>query len=115
MSDTSYGAAPDTSASMAEKAKPAFGAKYASHMWNTYWNGSFRMGINSWEDYAYMRAVAHGRQSLESVKGYLGYVNGEQGTQGYTWFDVQVLNFATRFLEKAKDELRKIDYDITVE
>lgn len=106
---------PDTSASMAIKRTPAYGAQYAKQMWSTYWNGSFRMGINSWEDYAYMRAVAHGRQSLESVKSYLGFVSGEQATQGYTWFDVQVLNFATRFIEKAKDELRKVDYDITVD
>lgn len=108
------GNTPNDGATMLEKSTTQYGYEYASHMWQSYWMGSMHIGLRNWEDYAYLRSVAHGRESMENTKKYLGLIS-EEKTESYTWFNVQVLNLATRFINLSKEMLNKIDYEITVE
>lgn len=108
------GQAPSEMATMEEKSRTEYGALYAAHMWNAYWMGGCTVGLRSWEDYMYLRSVAHGRESMDNVKRYMNLI-GEEKEESYTWFNVQVLNFATRFINLAKEKINNIDYDISID
>lgn len=108
------GNAPNDGATMLEKQKAHYGYEYAAYMWQTYWLGMTNVGLRNWDDYMYLRSVAHGRESMENVKRYLNLVNAEK-TESYTWFNVNVLNFATRFINLVKEKLNQMEYDISVE
>jgi hypothetical protein len=106
-------ACPDISLPMSEKRKPSYGAQYAKHIWGNYWNNGPMLGLRKYGRYMYLRNVARGGQNLDSVKGYLNY--GGEENQGFTYFDLGVLNFITVIIRKGKNELRKVDYDIMVD
>lgn len=109
-------AAPDTSLPMSEKRKPAFGVKYATHMWGTYWTNGPMLGLRKFNRYQYLREVARGGQNLDSVKQYMQLGgNKDDNFQGMTFYDLGVLNFVTPIIRKGKNELRGIEYDISVE
>lgn len=112
MEKDEYGC-PSPTATMKEKQTREYGGRYAKHIWSSYWRTGAAIGAGQWARYQYLRDVSLGRKSMESVMGYL-YNIGPEATQGHTYFDVQTLNMAPRFINTIKTKLSEVSYDPSV-
>lgn len=101
-----------------EKEKPWYGLQYAWAMYGT----SNRMGPRFFwggDDYGYdsLMEVAQGRQSVDNIYQRFGFFNHGQddGESQLAYIDIQVLNLAPKYINKAVAKMQKYSYDVSVD
>lgn len=101
-----------------EKEKSWYGLQYARAMYGT----SNRMGPRFFYDdseYNSLIEVAQGRQSVDSIKKLYGYHRdtwgGQDDSEELAYIDVQVLNLAPKYINRAVAKMQKFSYELSVE
>jgi hypothetical protein len=103
-----------------EKAKPEYGVAYAKAMYAT----TNRMGAGYFyddSDYQALIEVAQGRQSVENIRKLFGFFDpvnsdlADDGSANLAYIDIQVLNLAPKYINRAVAKMQKYSYDIAVD
>lgn len=99
-----------------EKEKAPYGLAYARAMYNT----SNRMGPRFyWDDSEYdsLIQVAQGRQSVDNLQRLFGFhrQGANDGADQLAYIDIQVLNLAPKYINRAVAKMQKYSYDISVD
>lgn len=100
-----------------EKEKPGYGLQYARAMYGT----SNRMGPRYyWDAYEYQSLieVAQGRQSIDNIQKIFGFfrdpLENDDSAQ-LSYIDIQVLNLAPKYINRAVAKMQKYSYDLSVD
>lgn len=113
---------PNENVSEETKQLPEYGLLYAKAMYGS----TNRFGINGglfWNegDYEFLMEVAQGRQSVDNIRKMFGYfrdVNSEadnDGSANLAFMDIQVLNLAPKYVNRAVDKMVGLQYDVNLE
>lgn len=100
-----------------EKEKPEYGLKYAKAMYGA----SNRLGPNIFFDdseYNALIEVAQGRQSVDGIKRLYGYFERpfeQDDSDELAYIDVQVLNLAPKYINRAVAKMQRYSYDISAD
>lgn len=90
-----------------------FGAQYAKAMY-----GSARYdGLMSldYEEMEFLIDLAQGRQSIDDIKKRFGFFDEDDGTGSLAHVDVQVLNLAPKYINRAVAKMMRFGYDVAVD
>lgn len=100
-----------------EKEKPWYGLQYAQAMYGT----SNRMGPRFYYDdteYQALIEVAQGRQSVDNIAKLYGFFRDpleNDDSEQLAYLDLQVLNLAPKYINRAVAKMQKYSYDISVD
>lgn len=100
-----------------EKEKPWYGLQYAKAMYGT----SNRMGPRFYYDdseYQALIEVAQGRQSVDNIAKLYGFFRDpmeDDDAEQLAYLDIQVLNLAPKYINRAVAKMQKYSYDISVD
>lgn len=100
-----------------EKEKPWYGCQYAQAMYMT----SNRMGPRFFYDdseYQSLIEVAQGRQSVDNIEKLYGFFRDplqNDDADELAYLDIQVLNLAPKYINRAVAKMQKYTYDISVD
>lgn len=98
-----------------EKEKDWYGLEYAKAIYNA----SNRYGSRFFygqTDFDSLTELAQGRQSVDSIRKLFGYLDantpGNTGSEALAFLDIQVLNLAPKYINRAVAKMQKINYDV---
>jgi hypothetical protein len=102
------------------KERPEYGLHYVKGM---YYSSSRYGGYHFWDDNEYQALieVAQGRQSVDSIRKMLGFFKDpnddaqDEGAASLAYIDVQVLNLAPKYINRAVSKIMAVDYDVSIE
>jgi hypothetical protein len=104
----------------AVKERPEYGVQYAKSMYNA--NGRYG-GYGFWNDAEFQALidVSQGRQSIENIRNMFNYFKPENsnaaddGSENLAYLDIQVLNLAPKYINRAVDKMMNLQYDVQME
>lgn len=107
---------PDEFAPIKEKEKDSYGMKYAYAAYSIAKKSGSRAMFND-QDFDALMELAQGRQSVDNIKKLFGYYNLEEqdadgGASDLSYIDIQILNLAPKYINRAVGRLQAIKYDI---
>lgn len=108
---------PDEYVSPKKKEEPEYGLQYAKAMYMT----SNRMGPRFFYDdseYQALIEVAQGRQSVDNIEKLYGFWRDpleNDDAEQLAYLDVQVLNLAPKYINRAVAKMQKYSYDVSVD
>jgi hypothetical protein len=102
-----------------KKEEDAYGLAYAKAMYAT----SNRLGPRSYYDddqYQALMEVAQGRQSVENIRKLFGFYRDpnsevDDGSENLAYLDIQVLNLAPKYINRAVAKMQRYSYDIAID
>ncbi len=100
-----------------EKEEDAYGLAYAKAMYTT----AGRLGPRSFyddEQYQALIEVAQGRQSVDNIRRIFGFHEDpltNDGADSLAYVDIQVLNLAPKYINRAVAKMQKYSYDIAID
>lgn len=108
---------PDEFVSPKEKENPKYGAQYAEAMYTVSDRFGARIGDDN-DEYDALNEIAQGRQSVDNIKQIFGHYNVEAettdgGAEDLAYIDIQVLNLAPKYINKAVGRMQAIKYDVS--
>ena len=99
-----------------EKEDAKYGAEYAEAMYNSSSRHGARL-LHQDSEYDALTELAQGRQSVDGVKKLFGYYDSslsmDDGAEDLSYIDIQVLNLAPKYINRAVGRLQSIKYDIS--
>jgi hypothetical protein len=99
-----------------EKEKEWYGLEYAKAMYYT----NNRYGPQLFYDdseFTALSEIAQGRQSVDNLRKLFGFLRtnpGDDGAGSLAYIDIQVLNLAPKYINRAVAKMQRIKYDITL-
>jgi len=108
---------PSEFVSPTDKEKDKYGIAYAKAMYYSSNRHGARLLHND-EDYDALIELAQGRQSVDNIKKLFGYYDppndgGDGGAGELSYIDIQVLNLAPKYINRAVGRLQAIKYDVS--
>jgi hypothetical protein len=111
------GTFPEEYISPKEKEKEWYGLQYAKAMYYT----NNRYGPQLFYDdseFTALTEISQGRQSVDNIRKLFGHFRnaggGDDGSGSLSYIDVQVLNLAPKYINRAVAKMQRIKYDITL-
>lgn len=94
-----------------------YGLQYAKAMYNcgTRYGSRYYNGGTDAAEFDELTELAQGRQSLDGLKNLFGFSSlpGQRDfTEGLAYIDLNVLNLAPKYINRAVDKMQKFNYDI---
>ncbi len=103
-----------------EKEKAEYGNQYAKAMYYTNNRYGFRSLYDN-VDYQSLTEFAQGRQSVTNIRKLMGFhadpnsPGAQDGPASLAYIDIQTLNLAPKYINRAVAKMQKINYDISLE
>lgn len=103
------------------KERRAYGVQYAKSMYNA--NGRYG-GYGFWtdEEFQALTDISQGRQSIDKIRNMFNYFKPDQnsnaaddGSDNLAYLDIQVLNLAPKYINRAVDKMMNLQYDVQME
>lgn len=93
-----------------------YGLQYAKAIYysSNRYGGQFYYGNSDFDSYV---ELAQGRQSVDNIKKLFGHYTNpndpkNDGSSALAWIDIQVLNLAPKYVNRAVDKMQKLNYDV---
>lgn len=105
---------PSEFVSISEKRKPEYGIAYARAAFYAFANSGVGLFYNGQERYQYLTELAQGRQSIEPIRKRLGYQTESNRDEQFAYIDINVLNYAQKYINYVQGKLNKLDHEVSI-